>query len=83
MNKKVVSKITGVEICLCDDSDIKTYEADKENALFMMDGSLHFKQEETNCCRNFGKTCECGGYMHYQPIYGAYYYQCEECLETD
>lgn len=83
MNKTVTSKITGIEIYLCDDADIEIYESNKDQSLFMMDGSLHFEQEKTNCCGNFGKTCECGGYMHYQPVYGGFYYKCEKCLEED
>lgn len=83
MNKTVISKITGVGIYLCDDFDIEEYEENEGQALFMMDGSLHFKHSETGCCGNFGKTCKCDGYMHYQPVYGGYYYQCEKCLITD
>jgi predicted nucleic acid-binding Zn ribbon protein len=48
--------------------------------IFHMDGSAHYKEEETRCCGSFGKKCKCGGFMHYQPVYGGYYYKCEVCL---
>jgi hypothetical protein len=50
---------------------------------FTMDGSEHESYEETGCCSGFGKRCTCGGWMHYQPVYGGYYYECEVCHEND
>lgn len=50
---------------------------------FTMDGSEHEDNATTGCCDGFGKTCpKCGGFMHYQPVYGGYYYECEQCHET-
>lgn len=54
-----------------------------EHHVFYMDGSEHEINSETGCCDRFGKTCECGGFMHYQPIYGGYYYKCEKCGKED
>ena len=51
--------------------------------VFEMDGSEHTRNEITGCCSAFGRKCECGGFMHYQPVYDGYYYKCEECLEED
>ena len=52
----------------------------KKIPILIMDGSEHFKNSETGCCESFGKEClHCGGFMHYQPVYGGYYYQCEDC----
>lgn len=53
----------------------------EENTLFTMDGTEHLRESETGCCGSFGKKCECGGFMHYQPVYGGYYYKCEACLK--
>ena len=53
----------------------------EEWIVFTMDGTKHAKHEETGCCEGFGKKCLCGGYMHYQPIYGGYYFKCELCLK--
>jgi hypothetical protein len=50
-----------------------------EHHVFFMDGSEHTKEDETGCCGSFGKKCECGGFMHYQPVYGGQYYKCEQC----
>lgn len=58
-------------------------ERAKPTFLFFMDGSAHHKEEITDCCGSFGKTCSCGGFMHYQPVYGGYYYKCEKCLSED
>lgn len=49
--------------------------------VFIMDGSEHTTNKETGCCDGFGRECSCGGFMHYQPIYGGYYYKCEICLK--
>lgn len=57
-------------------------EEKEPNFVFHMDGSAHYKNKVTGCCDIFGKTCSCGGFMHYQPVYGGYYYQCEECKKT-
>lgn len=46
---------------------------------FLMDGTEH----TTGCCDAFGKPCKCGGWMHYQPVYGGYFYECERCRDTD
>jgi len=52
--------------------------------VLVMDGSDHTDYETTGCCSQFGRRCNsCGGWMHYQPIYGGYYYQCETCKKTD
>jgi len=49
---------------------------------FKMDGCTHSDQELTNCCGNFVKICPyCNGWMHYQPVYGGFYYECEKCHE--
>lgn len=50
--------------------------------IFMMDGDEHYVGNPDACsCSAFGKTCGCGGFMHYQPTYGGFYYQCEKCKE--
>lgn len=48
---------------------------------FEMDGSEHiFPAEISGCCQTYGKVCkECGGWCHYQPVYGGYYFECEKC----
>jgi hypothetical protein len=49
---------------------------------FDMDGSLHeAPNEKTGCCR-IEAPCACGGALHYQPVYGGYYHQCERCGTT-
>jgi hypothetical protein len=53
-----------------------------EEPIFEMDGSEHYLEAVTGCCGNFGQQCSCGGFMHYQPIYGGYFYQCELCRKT-
>ncbi len=60
-------------------------EKEKQNPdfVFHLDGSAHYKYKETGCCSPHGKTCTCGGYMHYQPVYGGYFYQCETCNKQD
>ena len=50
---------------------------------FNMDGMEHTPMDETGCCQPFAKRCSCGGWMHYQPVYGGYYYECEVCHKTD
>ena len=50
---------------------------------FEMDGMVHYVGNEgEDCCEGFGKICPapaCGGYMHYQPVWGGYFYECERC----
>lgn len=53
------------------------------DTIFLMDGSPHYKIKDNGCCKITGKACKCGGWMHYQPIYGGYYYKCEDCLKED
>lgn len=49
--------------------------------LFFMDGMAHFREKETDCCIYFHQRCmKCDGIGHYQPVYGGYYYKCEDCL---
>lgn len=45
-----------------------------------MDGTDH-PTDGTCWCSGVreGQLCSCGGQQHYQPVYGGYYYQCEEC----
>ena len=48
---------------------------------FMMDGCEH-TIGDPNCCGSFGEACthpKCSGIMHYQPVYGGYYYKCDKC----
>jgi len=47
--------------------------------IFTMDGSEHTANDTTGCCDLFGRKCKCGGFMHHQPVYGGYYYECEKC----
>jgi len=54
----------------------------EDKPVFTMDGSNHYLDHE-KCCGHFGKTCDCGGYMHYQPVYGGFYYKCEKCLKEN
>ena len=32
--------------------------------------------------KNIGAFDICGGIMHYQPVYGGYYYECDKCGRT-
>jgi hypothetical protein len=58
-------------------------EKSKPHYLFHEDGTPHYRKAETGCCDGFGEVCEaCGGFCHYQPVYGGYYYKCEDCLKT-
>ena len=55
---------------------------------FDMDGCEH-RRSDPDCCGSFGEIClwsddispptECGGIMHYQAVYGGYYYECDKC----
>ena len=60
----------------------------------MMDGCEH-RVGDPNCCGSHGEICteaalafqsnlatECGGILHYQPVYGGYYYECDRCGRT-
>lgn len=60
-------------------------KGDGEVRVFEMDGSEHEAPERlTGCCGHFGKECsKCGGFMHYQPTYGGYFYRCEDCEHWD
>ena len=53
------------------------------NASFTMDGTEHTDYTSTGCCQYSGKACKCGGWMHYQAIYGGYYYECDICHARD
>lgn len=58
----------------------ETKASDSETlVIFEMDGMPHYRGGEDCCCYTDGKVCKCGGYMHYQPVYGGYYYKCDEC----
>ena len=62
--------------------NLLSFENDNEDQkieTFIMDGSEHTTNSITGCCDSFGKQCVCGGFMHYQPVYGGYYYECERC----
>lgn len=51
---------------------------------FDMDGTEHAAPAATTgCCRQFGRACPCGGWQHYEAVYGGYYYQCERCGRGD
>jgi hypothetical protein len=59
-------------------------DAADPNFVFFMDGSAHFRESETGCCGHFGRTCAaCGGFQHYQAVYGGYFYKCEQCGKED
>ena len=47
----------------------------------LLDGTQHEAGESCGC---MGKPCTkeaCPGYMHYQPVYGGYFYECDVCGE--
>ena len=64
---------------------------------FDMDGIEH-RAGDPDCCmgsemcnavindvsfgKNIGAYDRCEGKLHYQPVYGGYYYQCEKCGRT-
>lgn len=56
-------------------------EEKPEHRTLNMDGTLHeVPGAPVRCCAQFAKQCsECGGYAHYQPVYGGHYYECEDC----
>ena len=62
---------------------ISSNKPENNDVVFLMDGMEHTVNNETGCCDQFGKICQCGGFMHYQPIYGGYYYKCEKCKKED
>lgn len=55
----------------------------KDDVVLVMDEMEHTKEETTRCCGSFGKICKCGGFMHYQPLYDGYFYQCEKCKDEE
>lgn len=57
----------------------------KPTVVLIMDGEEHTANNETECCTLMGRACiyGCGGWMHYQPVYGGQFYQCEKCKRTD
>ena len=56
---------------------------DEDIPVLVMDGTEHTRAKTTGCCLLTGKQCpSCGGWMHYQPVYGGYFYQCETCQDT-
>lgn len=54
---------------------LELFNISVDDVIFFMDGQPHAK----GCCDRVGKKCECGGWMHYQPVYGGYFYKCEKC----
>ncbi|HEC64060.1 MAG TPA: hypothetical protein ENI23_02060 [bacterium] len=57
--------------------------------IFMMDGCKH-RRGDPDCCGR-GEICNeltynsnitCSGIMHYQPVYGGFYYECDRCGRT-
>lgn len=50
---------------------------------FFLDGEKHTDYKTTRCCEGWGKPCKCGGFMHYQPVMGSWYYECEMCHSRD
>lgn len=51
--------------------------------VFEMDGMEH-RVPGREVCYCLGDKCpKCGGFRHYQPTYGGYYYQCEDCEKDD
>jgi hypothetical protein len=63
------------------------YDEIDRDFIIEMDGMEHdCPTHITGCCKQFGKPCcateGCHGWMHYEPIYGGYYYQCEVCHTT-
>lgn len=54
----------------------------KAKEIFLMDGSEHTKGDR-DCCGHFGKECKCGGILHYQPVYGGFFYKCDNCARVN
>jgi len=46
---------------------------------FTIDGERHYINNADRCCDSFSDTCECGGTLHSQPIYGGIVQQCDRC----
>lgn len=57
-----------------------------KNKKFIMDMDCwqhYLPSSKTGCCQNMDRKCPaCGGFMHYQAIWGGYFYRCENCFET-
>lgn len=47
---------------------------------FEMDGMEHIVGDK-KCCGQWARKCDCGGIVHYQPVWGGYYYECDLCHE--
>ncbi len=49
-----------------------------EEKHFYMDETRH--DVKSDCFESTGKPCNnCGGFMHFQPVHGGQYWQCEDC----
>ena len=46
---------------------------------FEMDGIEHTVGDDSQCCSPFALKCDCGGILHYQPVWGGQYYECDLC----
>lgn len=46
-----------------------------------MDGTEHEVPGKESChCASHGRTCEkCGGFAHFQGVYGGIFWRCEDC----
>ena len=53
------------------------FEGDAEEKTFDMDGTEHIIPHSKCHCREARKCPQCFEPMHYQPVYGGYYYQCD------
>jgi len=53
---------------------------------FDMDSCEHRRGDPDCCshevCDNITDDVMCKGFMHYQPVYGGYYYECDKCGRT-
>jgi len=63
--------------------ELNIKQKEGKEPIFCMDCNEHYLEAPSCCCGSFGKKCKCGGFMHYQPVYGGEYYKCEECLEEN
>ena len=62
-----------------DDEEFDSEDRSSKHYIFDMDGMPHFSYT-TGCCDLHGKACiACGGWMHFQPVYGGYCHKCEQC----
>lgn len=53
---------------------------------FDMDGMAHIVGGCDECCGTEEILCNengCGGHLHYQPVHGGHYYECEVCHDKD